>query len=78
MTNVFKPSVLMKAAAPVIVGVVHGLYLAGLVRKGGMEQQTIIVREVSIRSNKSLNNIFKKNCKQRRNTYKSSSHHILL
>ena len=52
----FKPSVFTKAAALVIVGIVT--YLARLVRKGGVEQQPIIVREVSSRSNKSLNDIF--------------------
>ena len=54
----FKPSVFTKAAALVIVGAVYRLHLAGLVRKGGMEQQPIIVREVSSRSNKSLNDNF--------------------
>ena len=75
MTHFFKPNV-TEAAAPVIVGVVF--YLARLVRKGGVEQQTIIVREVSNSSNKLLNDIFIKICKQRRNTYKRSSRHILL
>ena len=58
MTHFFKPSVLTKAAALVIVGVVYRFHLARLVRKGGVEQQPIIVREVSSRSNKSLNDIF--------------------
>ena len=56
MTNCFKPSVLTKAAAPVIVGIVY--YLARLLRKGGVEHQPIIVREVSSRCNESLNDIF--------------------
>ena len=78
MTHFFKPSVFTKAAALVIVGVVYRLHFARLVGQGGVEQQPIIVREVSNSSNKLLNDIFIKICKQRRNTYKRSSRHILL
>ena len=57
MTIFFQPSV-TKAAVPVIVGVVYRLHLVRLVGQDGVEQHTIIVREVSSRSNKSLNDIF--------------------